>query len=331
MIELNKHIEILLLSNDCVIVPNLGGFVAHHVDARFDTVDGMYLPPLRTLGFNPSLKLNDHLLVQSYIETHDISYPEALRRIENEVEELKQHLESEGQYEINNLGVLSINDEGKYQFAPCESGILSPELYGLSLFEMPPLATIEDTGSALEKHMEEPPEHHSIDTEKVQADNDEAIVIRMSWVRNIAVVAAAVLMFFFVTPPINNSKQYAVQEGSIFPVMNSTTMQSDEPAATNDTTATEAISEAVVEQKENNTTAYSIVIASQTTRFHAEQFIERLSNADLNDAHIAEMRNSEKVRVVYGSYSSEEEAYGALRELRKANRSVFKEAWVLKN
>lgn len=331
MIELNKHIEILLLSNDCVIVPNLGGFVAHHVDARFDTVDGMYLPPLRTLGFNPSLKLNDHLLVQSYIETHDISYPEALRRIENEVEELKQHLESEGQYEINNLGVLSINDEGKYQFAPCESGILSPELYGLSLFEMPPLATIEDTGSALEMHVEEPPEHHSIDTEKVQADNDEAIVIRMSWVRNIAVVAAAVLMFFFVTPPINNSKQYAVQEGSIFPVMNSTTMQSDESAATNDTTATEAISEAVVEQKENNTTAYSIVIASQTTRFHAEQFIERLSKADFHDAHIAEMRNSEKVRVVYGSYSSEEEAYGALRELRKANRSVFEEAWVLKN
>lgn len=331
MIELNKHIEILLLSNDCVIVPNLGGFVAHHVDARFDTVDGMYLPPLRTLGFNPSLKLNDHLLVQSYIETHDISYPEALRRIENEVEELKQHLESEGQYEFNNLGVLSINDEGKYQFAPCESGILSPELYGLSLFEMPPLATIEDTGSALEMHIEEPSEHNPIDTEKVQADNDEAIVIRMSWVRNIAVVAAAVLMFFFVTPPINNSKQYAVQEGSIFPVMNSTTMQSDEPAATNDTTATEAISEAVIEQKEINTTAYSIVIASQTTRFHAEQFIERLSKADLNDAHIAEMRNSEKVRVVYGSYVSEEEAHEALRELRKANQSVFKEAWVLKN
>ena len=36
VIELERHIEILLLSNDCVIVPDFGGFMAHHADARFD-------------------------------------------------------------------------------------------------------------------------------------------------------------------------------------------------------------------------------------------------------------------------------------------------------
>ena len=30
VIELERHIEILLLDNDCVIVPGLGGFMAHH-------------------------------------------------------------------------------------------------------------------------------------------------------------------------------------------------------------------------------------------------------------------------------------------------------------
>ena len=30
MNELSRHIEILLLSNDCVIVPCFGGCVAHH-------------------------------------------------------------------------------------------------------------------------------------------------------------------------------------------------------------------------------------------------------------------------------------------------------------
>ena len=91
---LERHIEILLLSNDCVIVPGLGGFMAHHVDARYDETDGTFLPPLRTLGFNPRLTMNDSLLVQSYIEAYDISYPEALRRIEAEVAEIRQHLES---------------------------------------------------------------------------------------------------------------------------------------------------------------------------------------------------------------------------------------------
>ena len=36
VIELERHIEILLLSNDCVIVPDLGGFMAHHREAGYD-------------------------------------------------------------------------------------------------------------------------------------------------------------------------------------------------------------------------------------------------------------------------------------------------------
>ena len=127
------------MSNDCVIVPGLGGFMAHHVDARYDETDGTFLPPLRTLGFNPRLTMNDSLLVQSYIEAYDISYPEALRRIEAEVAEIRQHLESKREYELNDIGILRLNQEGNLEFEPCEAGILTPYLYGLSSFEMSPL------------------------------------------------------------------------------------------------------------------------------------------------------------------------------------------------
>ena len=111
MIELERHIEILLLNNDCVIVPNLGGFMAHHVEARYDEEDCIFLPPLRTLGFNPQLKINDSLLAQSYIEAYDISYPEAIQRIEDEVNELTQHLQNEGRYELNNIGILAVSHD----------------------------------------------------------------------------------------------------------------------------------------------------------------------------------------------------------------------------
>lgn len=67
MFKLDRHIEILLLENDCVIVPGLGGFVAHHAEASYDENDALFLPPYRTLGFNPVLQMNDSLLVQSYI------------------------------------------------------------------------------------------------------------------------------------------------------------------------------------------------------------------------------------------------------------------------
>ena len=116
VIELERHIEILLLDNDCVIVPDLGGFMSHYIEARYDDRENLYLPPLRTLGFNPKLTMNDSLLAQSYVEAYDISFPEAISRIEKEVSELHQHLENEGYYELYDIGTLRLNGEGNYEF-----------------------------------------------------------------------------------------------------------------------------------------------------------------------------------------------------------------------
>ena len=139
VIELQRHIEILLLDNDCVIVPDFGGFVAHQVASRYDQNDHMLLPPMRTLGFNPQLRINDSLLVQSYINELDISYPEALRRIESEVNEMKQVLNEEGFYTLEDIGTLHVNSDGNIEFEPCEAGILSPEYYGLNACHFPTL------------------------------------------------------------------------------------------------------------------------------------------------------------------------------------------------
>ena len=145
MIELARHLEVLLLSNDCVTVPDFGGFVAHYVPARIDEADQTFLPPTRTVGFNPQLKMNDSLLVQSYVEANDISYPEALRRIEQEVDNIKKQIMYNGSYQLENIGMLTINDEGSYCFEPNESGLLTPTLYGLSSFDFRPLKSTHIT------------------------------------------------------------------------------------------------------------------------------------------------------------------------------------------
>ncbi len=233
MIELSRHIEILLLDNDCVIVPDLGGFMAHHVDAHYDEEENIFLPPLRTLGFNPLLKLNDSLLAQSYIEAYDISYPEATRRIEEEVNELKQHLRNKGVYELEDIGTLRLNDEGNYIFEPCEAGILTPTLYGLSSFEMKRTEAAEPerahrypacgTGTSESEEAAAPTNTHASasgyakqkDRTTVTAADDanasgeeeeeRTIKIKVAWLRNIAAVAAAIIVFLVLTPPIANS------------------------------------------------------------------------------------------------------------------------------
>ena len=65
MIELSRHIEALLLTHDCVIVPGLGGFVTQYVPAYYVEEENLFIPPHRTIAFNAGLSLNDGLLVES--------------------------------------------------------------------------------------------------------------------------------------------------------------------------------------------------------------------------------------------------------------------------
>ena len=149
MIELSKHIESLLLKHDCVIVPGLGGFVTQYVPARRIDDEMLFLPPCRSVGFNPQLTLNDGLLVQSYMQAYDTNYPETVKLINNSVQQLKIQLQEEGEYELSGIGKLTLGVGGKYNFIPCEAGVLSPELYGLDAVTQP-LLTKKDTGQAEE-------------------------------------------------------------------------------------------------------------------------------------------------------------------------------------
>ena len=346
VIELERHIEILLLSNDCVIVPDLGGFMTHHCEAHFDDEDNMFLPPLRTLGFNPQLKMNDSLLAQSYIEAHDISYPEAVRRIEAEVAELKQHLTTEGCYELNDIGLLSINEEGKLEFEPCEAGILTPALYGLSSFEMMPLygAKPKSPQTTVEEDV----------AEEEEATNEEAITIRMSWVRNTVAIAAALLAFFIMTPHIDNSEQPSVNMSQMsLPIMMkevsaipekkldaqsikdtiskrdtvtvvSSTAEEEEPALT---AAIEATPKPQTSTEQQSSTTYCIVVASQVSQRNAETFVDQLTQAGIENVRIHVHNNIR--RVICGSYATEAEAYNQLQNLRNTHKQLS-DAWVRK-
>ena len=324
VIELERHIEILLLSNDCVIVPGLGGFMAHYIDARYDETDSTFLPPLRTLGFNPQLTMNDSLLVQSYIEAYDMSYPDALQRIEAEVVEVRQHLETRGEYEFNDIGVIRLNDEGNLEFTPCEAGILTPQLYGLSTFEMKPLVVNKAVVKSI-KHVNE------------AKKSSETIIIKMSWLRNIAAVAAAVVAFLMISTPISNSDiNTDIQQSAFIPIpQHRTEMQQQQDANTQVAESEEEVAVAegdeaenqtVVEEEKLVTPSFCIVLASQVARRNAETFIEQLNKKNFKEARLL---TGKMLRVVYGNYGSEAEAYNSLRSLRGQSK-YFEKAWVMK-
>jgi len=196
MIELAKHIEILLLDNDCVIVPDLGGFITHYQPAHYEEAEGMYLPPVRTVGFNPQLTMNDGLLTQSYMQAYHTDFPDAVRKIAEEVESLKETLHREGVAEMPGIGMLHYTIHETYEFHPNENGVLSPSLYALDAFSILPL-------SAEVKECVQTEE--SLRADVLPMKKRKEFHLNPQWLGNAVAVAVAAILFFALSIPVENT------------------------------------------------------------------------------------------------------------------------------
>ena len=203
MKELSRHIEVLLLENDCVIVPGLGGFIAHNKAAEFKDSANIFCPPLRTIGFNPQLTINDGLLAQSYMQSYDTDFPDASRKIESVVSQIKDSLYKNGQAELDNIGTLYYTMAGTYGFEPYGNAFFSPSLYGLGSFSISPLselASVKETAAEQRIVIETVPS--SVESPK-EKNKQQHIIKRMA--EHAIGIAAAIILFFVLSVPVENT------------------------------------------------------------------------------------------------------------------------------
>lgn len=363
MNELSRHIEILLLDNDCVIVPGFGGFVAHYIVAEYNEDVETFSPPMRTLGFNRQLQLNDSLLVQAYVEAYDISYPEALRRIETEVVEINAQIESEGCYDFQGVGVVSKLSDGRFTFEPCVAGVVTPSLYGLKSYIMPvmqteadvkaeeaqPVALMEKAETKEVSAVENAELESRVEDEEYEEYDEEESGLFVSY-RKMWYAAAAAVMLLLMPLAYNSltvgrgSQNNAVLKSSVgdtgievaskigegIDKIIDTKHEGAKKENVAETAVKENAEETVEEKRENNVEEkkeYSIILASRVSKQGAKDMVASLARAGMNEAAVYE--DGTVRRVVYGKYATEREAEKALRQLkRKDNR--FEGTWVQK-
>ena len=104
MLRLITHIERLLLAQDCVLVPGLGGFVLQVVNAAYNAEEEVFVPMQKEVVFNTTLQHNDGLLSESYMQTYGVDYREAQRMLEGDIEALKARLYADGEVSLGFLG-----------------------------------------------------------------------------------------------------------------------------------------------------------------------------------------------------------------------------------
>lgn len=217
MQRLESHIENLLLSHECVIIPGVGGFVTRYEEPFLSEDKTEIFPPYRSVSFNSQLRENDGLLTQSYMTAYDTNYPKALSLVDKDVRALLDKIDAEGECHIGSIGTLQSTQNRSLLFTPdSEAGFYSKELYGLNQCllakEVPAEKQVsrpEPAGQLQEKdnaplHVVSVSQNDSTNSSTIMAKDPTHYIIRISKsaVRNtVATVAAAMLYFIFAIAP----------------------------------------------------------------------------------------------------------------------------------
>lgn len=137
----------LLLKHNCVIIPELGGFVANRVPAYLDESKRKLYPPSKQLTFNSRLIKNDGLLVAAWAEKDNVSFDEALDNVKKETNLIQQKLRRGQSHHIDNIGTLYANEEGRINFRQDRFFNLLIESYGFGAVEFIPASNEIETAT----------------------------------------------------------------------------------------------------------------------------------------------------------------------------------------
>lgn len=357
MFELAQHIESLLLRNDCVIVPYLGGFVTCYRPARHVEEEHLFLPPARNVSFNARLTVNDGLLAQSYMLANDISFPDAQKMVEQDVAHVKEVLQQEGEFTFDGIGTLLMRIDGHYDFVPLEAGVVSPGLYGLDAVEAVPLQGARRSRYRRPALLKRLPRKAKLRT-RARATRKRAgrIAVQAAMVG----IVAFLLYFAWATPAYLSSGQQATQAnmagnllfdtpsavpatvpGTPTPPSGGATAETDgtgglpgtpgQPAeAANQPTGTDGTPSPATGETDTpaipaSGDGYTLVLASAVSLQNAERYVRDLKQRGYEEAAV--LQRKYMTRVICGRYATEKEAYNALNRLN--DKSEFADAWVL--
>lgn len=146
-----QHIYQLLLDNDCVVVPGLGGFICQYHSATIDLQRGLMKPPGRSIAFNKALQQNDGLLLQHISVAEKLTFKEAEEKVRAFVVICNQRLHQHGSVLMPNIGRLYMDELKHIQFAPSADLLPLEDAFGLTTISVQPVTRLKDTANAEQK------------------------------------------------------------------------------------------------------------------------------------------------------------------------------------
>lgn len=360
MLRISTHIERVLLVNDCVIIPDFGGFVLQRCPAHHAEEEYAFYPAYKEVVFNPSLNHNDGLMVESYMEIYGMDFNQAQAALKSDVLELKKMLDSQESVSLGIIGRCRKKEQATLVFEPERNTMLySINSYGLPMFHMAPVESEHKRQEAAMKTTLVP--EHAISTSSVsQSQKGHKGFSPLRLVGQVTgVAAAACVLFFLITTPVKDIEGASYKAGFVFPeMMNIPPSEKTEEAKTTSFTERDELkeeplsdtsqvmldsvsstsafdsenserqltrvpkSEIAIEKATSRT--YYVIIASFDTQKRARQFVSEIASGDFQ--HVGIVQNEEKIRVYADKYDNRVEAETYVFRLRENEK--YKTAWL---
>ena len=330
MLEINQIIKELLQLHDCVIFPNLGGFVAQYSPANFDEKKSVLSPPHKQILFNKNLVNNDGLLVNAFAQKNNISYENAIESISDILLEINKNLKTQNQHDFQGIGIL-YNNEGVLNFKQKSNNLLSSS-YGLM-----PL---------------------NIDEFKISNKSEKVIDLNSSkylktQIKNLALAASVILVIFY-SAWIPIQTQLLKQDGEFnYSDLNPFTFKKENLVAIDDVKfqypkekinaiqpidkTSEKSSSIILKSKlknnpkpvvpisnESSNVTYEVVIGSFSNEINAKNMIIKLNNKGISARKLK--KENKLFRISVGKFLNKNNA----KKLQKSIRKRYKiSSWIL--
>jgi len=311
--DITFYLVELLRIHDCVIVPDLGGFVTNYRPAEMDLVSNSFSPPVKEIIFTAKLNKNDGLLVNYISETEGVGYFEARQIISEFVDEIWSRLENGEKISFRNLGTLQFDRQEKLTFEPEIHENFLLEAYGMESFQFPQL------------------EHREMITSKRVFVDKEAVrpVFSSRKVKSL-VIGVPILIALIFFPALKTSwKNNSRMQFSTTTSIPSNVMENPATIAAIDSgfknKLTPKVDSIISLPVSNQVRIEPVVLPSETryriiggyfkSRQNAEKFLEKLRSGGFKSEF--KVLPNESFLVIVQTYTNKDEAAVALKGLRE--------------
>ncbi|HSH53121.1 MAG TPA: HU family DNA-binding protein [Bacteroidales bacterium] len=151
LLDIKKHIKQLLIENQGVVIPGLGGFIAEYEPAAFDISENKFLPPTQKIHFNPKYSFSDKKLIDFIAQKEKIDKDKADLHLKEFVTQVKKQLKAGNHVDFPEIGTLHQNPKEEILFTRDKQSNLLAEAFGLKNLETKPIEQPVRKAVAIEK------------------------------------------------------------------------------------------------------------------------------------------------------------------------------------